>query len=283
MNMMSWESIFKRTEASFLLRGRLRWLDALRGLTLCSMIFYHGMWDAVYLRGLAAPWYAALPGYLWQQSICWSFILLSGFSFRLGRRPLRRGLEVSIAGALVMAVTGLIMPEERILFGVLSLLGACMLLLIVPDRLISKCLKNRVCACRAGGAVLFFSLLCFFLSRDVNSGYLGFEGLRLFALPAPLYRNLFTAWLGFPPRGFYSTDYFSLLPWCFLYLAGYGLRLLWETRGEKREAAGQRRSAVTRDMPGVPLHFLEFLGRHSLWIYLLHQPLLMLGFQLVCA
>ena len=53
-------------------------LDELRGLDLISMMLYHGMWDLVYLFGVRAPWYGSWQGELWQQSICWVFILLSG-------------------------------------------------------------------------------------------------------------------------------------------------------------------------------------------------------------
>lgn len=50
-------------------------LDELRGLDLISMMLYHGMWDLVYLFGVRAPWYGSWQGELWQQSICWVFIL----------------------------------------------------------------------------------------------------------------------------------------------------------------------------------------------------------------
>ena len=59
--------------------------------------------------------------YIWQQSICWTFILLSGFCIPFSRRLLRRGLEVFGAGALVMLVTNLVLPEDRVIFGVLTL------------------------------------------------------------------------------------------------------------------------------------------------------------------
>ena len=58
---------------------RLHLLDAFRGFLLLHMIAFHGMWNLVYLFGVRAPWYTAAPGYIWQQFICWSFILLSGF------------------------------------------------------------------------------------------------------------------------------------------------------------------------------------------------------------
>ena len=67
--------------------SRYALLDELRGLDLISMMLYHGMWDAVYLFGVVVPWYSAGQGRLWQQSICWVFILLSGFCLPLGRHP----------------------------------------------------------------------------------------------------------------------------------------------------------------------------------------------------
>ena len=52
--------------------ARYRLLDELRGLDLISMMLYHGMWDVVFLFGVAQKWYTGRPGFVWQQSICWS-------------------------------------------------------------------------------------------------------------------------------------------------------------------------------------------------------------------
>ena len=106
--------------------GRYALLDELRGLDLVSMMLYHGCWDLVNLFGIQADWYYGLPGQLWQQSICWVFILLSGFCVQLGHHTLRRGAQVFGAGALVTVITLLFMPEERVIFGILTLLGSAM-------------------------------------------------------------------------------------------------------------------------------------------------------------
>ena len=111
-------------------KGRLALLDTLRGLTLISMILYHACWDAVFMLGEDWPWYGSRAGYIWQQSICWTFILLSGFCVPLSKRLLRRGLVVFGAGALVMLVTNIVLPEDRVIFGVLTLIGSCMLLMV---------------------------------------------------------------------------------------------------------------------------------------------------------
>ena len=118
--------------------ARYRLLDELRGLDLISMMLYHGMWDVVFLFGVAQKWYTGRPGFVWQQSICWVFILLSGFCLPLGHHPFRRGAVVFGAGALVTAVTLLFLPEDVVWFGVLTLLGSSMLLTAALDPLLRR-------------------------------------------------------------------------------------------------------------------------------------------------
>ena len=78
--------------------ARYRLLDELRGLDLISMMLYHGMWDVVFLFGVAQKWYTGRPGFVWQQSICWVFLLLSGFCLPLGHHPFRGELSSSGQG-----------------------------------------------------------------------------------------------------------------------------------------------------------------------------------------
>ena len=223
-------------------------IDTIRGCALVSMIAYHGCWDLVYLWGFDWGWYRSFGAYVWQQSICWTFILLSGFCLHLGRHRMRRGLAAFAGGAAVSAVTMIAMPDSSVFFGVLSFLGTATLISIPLEPLL-----RRIPA-RAG---LSGSFLLFMLLRDVNEGFLGFEGARIAALPNGLYRNLLTACLGFPPAGFVSSDYFSLFPWLFLFLTGY---FLYELR---------------RDTPPrLRLPLVTALGRRSLVVYLLHQPLI---------
>ncbi len=265
-------------------KQRLVWLDALRGFTVISMVLFHGMWDAVWLYGLNAPWYNTLPGYVWQQSICWTFIFLAGFSWRFDRKPLKRGLLIFGAGALVTLVTTVFMPEDRIIFGVLTLIGSCILLMIPLDRLCRTHLPD------AAGLCIFAAL--FFLTRNVNRGCLGFEGLRLAALPAGMYRGLFMTYLGFPEPSFFSTDYFSLIPWFFLFCCGYFTHgiVMGQQKSSADDAVRIRAEApagsTAKAPPGsgadrgtekkIPalLRGLCFIGRHAMAVYIIHQPAL---------
>ena len=193
--------------------GRYALLDELRGLDLVSMMLYHACWDMMFLFGVWMDWYAGMPGRLWQQAICWVFILLSGFCVPLGHHTLKRGAQVFAAGALVTAVTLLFMPEDRVVFGVLTFLGSAMLLTGLLEPLLKKI---------PPAAGLAVSAVLFALTYHLDERWLGFGGLRL-ALPDAWYANYFTAFFGFLPFDFYSTDYFALLPWLFLFWAGYFL------------------------------------------------------------
>lgn len=243
-------------------KNRYHLLDTLRGLLLINMVAFHAIYDVVYILGFPIPWYTSLPGYLWQQSICWGFIFLSGFCFRLSRHPLRHGLVVLGAGVLVSLITWTAMPSQAILYGVLWLLGLAGLI-----QCLVWALWNRL-GYSPFPPILGLVLACaaFFLTRNVPYGWLGFEGLRIAPLPPELYAGQGLAVLGFPGPGFYSADYFPLIPWFFLYVAGY---FLWRCIGSRRQVMDKLR-------PGI--RPLAFLGRHSLLIYLLHQPALMLIF-----
>lgn len=229
-------------------------LDTVRGVCILSMVAYHGMYDLVDIFGLPSAWYTGLPGYIWQQSICWTFILLSGMCWQLSRHHVKRGLLLVGCGAAISLITWLVMPSQRILYGVLNLLGLSALLLIPLDKLFRKIPAWA----GLGGALLLFAL-----TKNVSRGSLGFEGLVLCQLPSWLYATDLLAVVGFPSPTFWSTDYFPLLPWFFLFCAGY---FLWGL-------LSQSERAKERLAPGV--RPLSFLGRHSLIIYLAHQPVLM--------
>lgn len=235
-------------------RGRLHLLDGIRGLVLISMIAYHFSWNMVYLYGASWNWYRSNAAYLWQQSICWTFILLSGFCWSMSRNHVKRGLMVFGGGLLVTVVTLLVMPQNRVVFGVLTLIGSAMLLMIPLE----KVLRNV-----PGEIGIAISFGLFWLLRNINEGYLGFERINLARLPRDWYVNLFTTYLGFPSAGFYSTDYFSLFPWLFLFVTGYFLLRICEKRGWLQAKVLQKK-----------LPFIDYLGKNSLLVYLLHQPVL---------
>lgn len=232
-------------------------IDALRGVLLAGMVTYHGMWDLVYLAGWEVPWFSALPGRIWQQSIAWGFILLSGFCASLGRGGPARSLALLGWSAFISAVTAFFFEEEAIYFGILSLMGSCGLIAWAA-RPVLRCMPPVT-----AGAVSF---LLFFLSWGIPLRYIG-TGPWEIPVPSEWYQYMAGAYLGFAPGDFHSLDYFPLLPWMFLFFAGYMAGRQAERAGVLPHLAGHAGAAGC-------------LGRHSLPVYLLHQPVLTGLFQL---
>lgn len=149
-------------------------------------------------------------------------------------------------------------------FGVLTLLGSSMLLTAALDPLLRRVPP-------AAGVAL--SALLFWVTYPTMNGFWNLPGGRL-ALPQALYASYTTAYLGFMPKSFFSTDYFPLLPWLFLFWVGYFLHHL----------VGRERLAPLRRSVCPPL---GWMGRHSLVLYLLHQPVILgvltVAFRLVRA
>lgn len=164
--------------------GRYALLDELRGLDLVSMMLYHACWDMMFLFGIWMDWYAGMPGRLWQQTICWVFILLSGFCVPLGHRTLKRGAQVFAAGALVTVVTLVFMPEDRVVFGVLTFLGTAMLLTGVLEPLLKKVMPA------VGLAV---SAVLFAVCYPVGLGWVGRHSLLLYLLHQPVIYGVLSA------------------------------------------------------------------------------------------
>lgn len=240
---------------------RLPLIDGLRGLLLLGMAGFHALWDLEFLFGAVdlSSWEWAL--HLWQQSVCWAFIFLSGFCWSLGRHGLRRGALVFLWGAAIMGATAWYDPDNAIYFGILTLLGSSMVLLVPLHPVLRR-------APPAAGCTAAF--LLFLASRHAAAGYLGWPAMAL-VLPDEWYRNHVTAFLGFPGEGFHSPDYFPLVPWFFLFLSGYFFYYLCANKGFL--------SCLAHPAP----RWLTLPGRHSLLFYLVHQPVLVACFHLYFA
>lgn len=238
------------------IRKRYDLLDLIRGITLISMIAYHISWDLIFifhLKGAFARFFVSDAGNFWQQSICWTFILLSGFCIPLSHHPIKRGIIVTIAGSAVTLVTLFFMPENIVVFGILTFLGSAMILTGLLYRLLVKI---------PPWIGLIASGVLFYITRHVNGGHLQLFVIEHMPIPVDFYANHLSSYFGFPHPEFSSTDYFSLVPWIFLFLAGMYLCLVLKKYGVLKAKALQ-----------IKNRFLCFIGKHSLLIYLLHQPI----------
>ena len=109
----------------------------------------------------------------------------------------------------------------------------------------------------------------FLFAYPINRGYLGFGGIELVELPREWYSSLFSTYLGFTEVGFWSTDYFSILPWMFLYITGYFCYGVVFHRAPK---CGIENCPLVIGLQKSICLPLGWIGRKSFIIYMLHQP-----------
>ena len=216
---------------------RVELLDLWRSLCLLIMIAFHLCYDLALFGVIPMDVMTSLPAKLITWDVGGCFIFISGICLRFSRDPVRRGFIIFCAGALVTAVTALLrMP---VAFGILQCIGICMML--------CGALRERI-EPHLGTAFALVNLALFL-------------GTWLLTSQMTVYIKLLYP-LGLHSPDFFSADYWPLLPWAFLFLIGmfFG-KLIGKNRAHPLFSA--RFPAWT-----------TFPGRHSLLVYLLHQPLL---------
>ncbi len=224
-------------------------LDLLRTVAIVLMVIYHFAFDLrffydVPLDVLHGPWLVL------QRITANLFLLLVGIGAAISlerhrsiRHILRRFVIVAGGALLVTGATYVADPQSFVRFGILHLIALSALLLPLLSRL------------REGTILL--GLLTLFASDAILS-----------VLPP-------SVWLipiGSPPPHFQTVDYFPFLPWFSTILIGYGLGHLLYIR-----------FTLWRDhFPMLHTQYpirntLLWPGRHSLPLYLIHQPLILLA------
>lgn len=228
-------------------------IDALRGVAIVMMATFHLMWDFWYFRVL--PDVVLWAGFwkYFQRTTATLFILLVGVSLTVSyRRAVQNGrpphglwrklawrglriLGIGFALSLVVWTAGMGYVD----FGVLHLIGLSIILAYPFLRL--RWLNLALWA------------LCF-----VAGGWVATVTVE----------TRWLVWLGLTPAGYAPNDFFPMLPWFGVVLLGVFLGNTFYT--------GRGRLIPLPNWSGFgPVPALQFLGRHSLIIYLIHQPLLL--------
>jgi len=217
-------------------RGRIDVLDGWRTLAVLFMVLFHFLWDLERFTFLPAGTMSGAAMSLWRDGVGYSFILLSGISCRFSRSNVRRAVRTLACAGIVTGVS--VVMGQPIRFGVLHLLGCGMLLYAGVGK--RFCRWNPIGA----GAVC---LLLFAVTKVIT------DRMRV-TVPG--------LWiLGLRTESFASMDYYPLIPWLFLFFSGAAIGGgILQSDGAWKE----------KKLPAA----LTFPGRHALWIYLLHQPIL---------
>ena len=224
-------------------RERIWEIDALRGLLILCVIASHALFYAANVLGrLELP---SLVRFVMQYGGL-LFVVLSGLSATLGSRSFRRGLLV-LAGGLLLTVGSIVaahlgwLGESMVIrFGVLHLLGLAMMVYPLLKKLPTPALLGLGLAIIALG--LWFELAPVTVSTKL----------------------LFPLGLRYP--GFSSGDYFPLAP-----------QLGWFCLGVVmgRSLYPEKKTRLPQIDPDTPiLRFLRWCGRNSLYIFILHLPIL---------
>ncbi len=226
-------------------------IDFLRGIAIIAMIAFHALFDLNYFAGYSFPLHKG-AFFLLGRFASVTFIFLVGLSLSISYNRARqqktktqlfqkyffRGAKIFSLGLLITAVTWLLFPKEVIVFGVLHFIG---LAIILSFPFLGRRKTNLLIG------ILF-----------ILSGF----WLQSVSIPSPL-----LLWVGFTPVGFYSFDYFPLLPW-------FGLVLLGLFSGNMLYSGEERKFSLPDLSKNRFIGFFSFLGRNSLLIYFLHQPVL---------
>lgn len=244
---------------------RILLLDEIRGFAIICMVIHHTFYNIGFVLGYGFG-YKAYDTLCIAQPLFWAaFIITSGICSRLSRNTVRRGFIVLAGGLAVTFFTAVVLPlmgitGTEIYFGILSCLGCCMIItgLLIP--LLDKCNEK------------IGMLLCAFLflgTYNISQKKLLFG---LVTLPDILYQNNIFSPLGFYSNTFESADYFSIIPWLFLFLFGAFIGK-YASEGAFPSFAYKSHS-----------RFLQKAGKYSFWIYLAHHPAMyavMYGFKLI--
>jgi uncharacterized membrane protein len=226
--------------------GRVDAVDCARGLALIGMAAYHLSWDLADFRLISPVLPFTPPMRLLSHSIASAFLALVGVSLALAHRDglkirafWRRLAIVAGAAALVTAASLVFAPGEGIFFGILHCIAVASLL-----------------AAPFVTAPAWASLAV---------------GLALIAAPLLIHSTLFDPpwllWLGLGEALPNTLDWRPVLPWAGVVFLGLGVArapgvLTRLTSAERWRAAS------------APWRALCFAGRHSLAVYLVHQPIL---------
>lgn len=233
-----------------MIMGRFWEVDFSRGIAIILMIVFNWSYTLRYFNifRISGGW---LYWFAFPRFIGGLFIFIMGLSLVLNYNSLkdkksvysnniRRGLKIFSLGLLITLVTWIFFPREFIIFGILHLIGISIILA-------TPFLKSKRASLVLGIAIILVGLILQNFTFDFS----------------------WLLWLGFVPSNFVTFDYFPIIPWFGVSLLGvYFGNILYKNNKRNFKIPDLSRSIFVR---GV-----NFLGRNSLIIYLLHQPLLLL-------
>lgn len=245
------EAVIKVQAAEIGRKNRANFLDILRGIAIIYVMIYHLLYDLIFFGGINIPFFFTDSWEAMHQFFLIILFCVSGICAGFSKNVLKRGTVLFLCGEILTFATAVFMPDNIIVFGVLSCFGSIMLIYGI----ISPILK------RVPNIVIFvvFTLLTvifFDFPRD-ETLFLFFDKIRL-DIPDNI-DYLYP--IGITSTSFHSSDYFPLVPYGFIFLAGTSF------------SDCVKNGLIPKFFYRAKLPIINFLGRHSLWVYIIHQPI----------
>jgi uncharacterized membrane protein len=230
-------------------RKRFWEIDFLRGIAILMMIIFHFLYDLNYFSVYYSDLWSGF-WFLFGRITALIFIFLVGISLTLSYvrtrhakinlplKYIKRGLRVFGYGLLITLATLLFLKDGLIIFGVLHFIGVA-IILAYPFL-------------RFSFVNLFLGIIFISIGFYISEIFVDFPWLL---------------WLGLKQEYFYTLDYFPIFPWFGIVLFGlfFG-NILYKN---------YERQFKLRDFSNfIFVKQLCLIGRHSLFIYFIHQPIL---------
>ena len=237
--------------------NRIALLDEIRGFCILCMIFYHSF-IFMYEQFVIAFGYEAYSFFKpVQPFFSCAFIFICGICCRFSHSNLKRGLKLLFLALALQFISIIILPDlgfvdTEIYFGILHFLSISILLFALLEKPLSK-VPTII------GIIL--SLFLLYLFRDWTNGLISLWDNISYSYPESLHEIQWLYPIGIKPYGFFSADYFPLIPYIFVFLCGtyFGVYLrdghVWD---------------FAYDIHIKPLYFL---GTHALIVYIVHLPI----------
>lgn len=223
-------------------------IDVIRGVAILLVVFYHFIFDLTYFRFAQIELYSGFWLYF-QRVAATLFVLIFGIciSISANRKDynvnfLKRGLKLGLVATLITLVTWVFAPDEFIRFGIIHFFAVATVI-----------------------SLLFVNISKWNLPLGV---LIVLSGLYLNTIESP---NTFLLPFGVLTQGIKTLDYFPLLPW-------FGVVLIGMAIGDY---VCTKQKFVFNIKENKFTSFLSLIGRHTLAIYLVHQPLIIAGLALI--
>ncbi len=221
--------------------ARLQSIDLARSVAVVAMVYFHFTFDRVLFGFLPPDTMGQFFWYYFARMIAGSFLFLSGVSLWLAHaKDLRwrafwiRWLKLAAAAAIVTAGSIWFVPGGPIWFGILHAMAAVAFVGLAVLRL-------------PWGVIAGLALVVF--AAAWGPRFAAFDPIWL-------------VWTGLAEVRPAMGDYVPLIPWAAPALAGIAM------------AKALRLETLRGSEPTRLTRILGFAGRHSLIIYLVHQPIL---------